>query len=276
MSAFDAPLSPNISHFSSSGPDTHGGVGAFASDVHHTSRTQPRVHLYSSVYTSDDDRDKPPPLEYSSDEDEGCFDDHDEEYFHVFCEEGEFDCLPPPKKCSTQGKTDFSRGYVVSATSGDCEQSQPTLGVVKSGDDVSLLKHGTPVCKLSRIVSCFIPDVPKAGGSRNQIPFMPPEMYSISKHIDSHDGKFFVNVHGQEVEVIDDIAQLQPLVPETTTEQLFVMFDGTDVNDDIASDLNRSCMFGGDGNCDSVADGLDVMMHEADQSAAPPKSMLMH
>ena len=88
-------------------------------------------------------------------------------------EEGEFDCLPPPKKCSNQGKTDFSRGGVVGATSGDFEQSQPTLGVVKSGDDVSLLKHGTPVCKLSRIVSCFIPDVPKAGGSRSQIPFMP-------------------------------------------------------------------------------------------------------
>ena len=118
--------------------------------------------------------------------------------------------------------------------------------------------------------------MPKAGGSRNQIPFMPPEMYSISKHIDSHDGKFFVNVHGQEVEVIEDIAQLQPLVPETTTEQLFVMFDGTDVNDDIASDLNRSCMFGGNGDCDSVADGLDVMMHEADQSAAPPKSLMTH
>ena len=49
MSAFDAPLSPNISHFSSSGPDTHSGVGAFASDVHHTSRTQPRVHISLST-----------------------------------------------------------------------------------------------------------------------------------------------------------------------------------------------------------------------------------
>ena len=39
-----------------------------------------------------------------------------------------------------------------------------------------------------------------------------------------------------------------------TTEQLFVMFDGSD------------------SNCDSVADDLDIMMHEADQSAAPPKS----
>ena len=73
---------------------------------------------------------------------------------------------------------------------------------MKSGDDVSLLKHGAPVCKLSRIVSCFIPDVPIAGGSGNQVPSMPPELCSISKHINSHDGKFFVNVHGQEVEVM--------------------------------------------------------------------------
>ena len=33
---------------------------------------------------------------------------------------------------------------------------------------------------------------------------------------------------------LDDVAQLQPLGPEMTTEQLFVMFDGSD------------------GNCDSV------------------------
>ena len=136
------------------------------------------------------------------------------------------------------------------------------------------------MCKLSRIVSCFIPDVPKAGGSGNQIPSMPAELCFISKHINCRDGKFFVNVHGQEVEVmtsenelsLGDIAQLQPLGPEITTEQLFVMFDGNDVNDDVASDLNRSCMLGGNGDCDSVADGLDVMMHEADQSAVPPKS----
>jgi hypothetical protein len=52
---------------------------------------------------------------------------------------------------------------------------------------------------------------------------------------------------------IDDITQLQPLGSETTTEQLFCVFDADDDSCDVATDS-------------------DVMMHDENHVAVPSKS----
>jgi hypothetical protein len=181
MFRFEAPRTHDISHFPSPGlscfergPSTRpptradldlassGGAGSFARKVSHNSLAHPQVRPHLPVYDYESDS-GPPPLEYSSNEEDGS-----DDYDYYPSDDDDFGDPSPPKRNSSQSKTDFSLGGVVGATSGGYKQSQPTIGVGDSSNEVLPLEHGALVCKLSRTVSCFMPTEPKAGGNHAQ------------------------------------------------------------------------------------------------------------